>query len=85
MGEREAALKEQAQLDQEVMEFHEQQQAIESKHHQKQLDYRKCLDQVLDEKKEREKIQKKNAQDKDEEIKIFAKAKRVRIHNTDTV
>ncbi len=61
-----------------MREFDAQQKAIEAKHHQKQLDYRKALDQVLDEKKEREKIQKKNAKDKEEEIKIFAKAKRVR-------
>ncbi|XP_064401138.1 cilia- and flagella- associated protein 210-like [Halichondria panicea] len=76
VNEREAALQEQAQLDKEVREFDAQQKAIEAKHHQKQLDYRKALDQVLDEKKEREKIQKKNAKDKEEEIKIFAKAKR---------
>ena len=70
VAEREAALKEQKQLDQEVLEFHQQQREAEARNHDNQLAHRKALDEVLEQKKEREKIEKKKALEEGEEIKV---------------
>ncbi len=77
VAEREAALKEQAKLDQETAEFHEQQKALEKKHHEARLAHRRELDKWLTDKQEKERLEKQKAAEYEEEMKIFAKAKKV--------
>lgn len=79
--EREAALKEQAGLDQEVAIFHQRQKELEAQQRQAQLEYRKALDNVFEQKREREKEKKKKALKEEEEIKVFDNAKKVYCHS----
>ncbi len=76
-AEREAALQEQAKLNRETVEFHEQRKALGERQHAARLEHRKALDQWLTEKQDKEIIEKQKETEKEEEIKIFAKAKKV--------
>lgn len=69
----------QKQIDQEVDDFHASQRAHELKEHTARLEHRRQLDQVLTDKKKNEERQKERNQAEEEEIEIFAAAKRVSI------
>ena len=83
--DRQAAMDAQKQTDSEVAEYYASQRERERKEHTERIEHKRLLDKLLADKIKEEERRREIEKAEEEEIKVFAAAKRVSAHNDITM